>query len=189
LRVGIVGELSEVKNQADFLRAAAPLADEFGASVEFVIAGDEAARAGEYRARLEKLISELRLTRSVRLVRRCEDVAPIIASLDVLVSASRTESFGMVLAEAAACGVPAVAVSAPGCEEVVRDGETGVLTKSDPMALGDAVIGLLLDAERRVAMGRRARRLAERLFDVRLMIERTLAVYAAATARAGRAGR
>ena len=85
--------------------------------------------------------------------------------------------------------MPAVAVSAPGCEEIVRDGETGVLTKSDPMALGDAVIGLLLDAERRVAMGRRARRLAERLFDVRLMIERTLAVYAAATARAGRAGR
>jgi len=76
-----------------------------------------------------------------------------------------------------------VAVSAPGCEEVVRDGETGVLTKGDPMALGDAVIGLLLDAERRAVMSLRARQTAERLFDVRLMIERTLAVYAAATAR------
>src|SRR5207244_1678007 len=80
-------------------------------------------------------------------------------------------------------GLPAVAGGAPGGEEVVGDGETGVLTKGDPMALGDAVIGLLLDAERRAVMSLRARQTAERLFDVRLMIERTLAVYAAATAR------
>jgi len=57
------------------------------------------------------------------------------------------------------------------------------------MALADAVIGLLLDPERRAAMSRRARQIAECLFDVRLMIDRTLAVYAAATARAGRAVR
>src|SRR2546426_5291390 len=91
----------------------------------------------------------------------------------VFLFASETETQGLVLAEAAACGLPAVAVSAPGCEEVVRDGETGVLTKGDPMALGDAVIGLLLDAARRAVMSLRARQTAERLFDVRLMIERT----------------
>jgi glycosyltransferase involved in cell wall biosynthesis len=71
----------------------------------------------------------------------------------------------------------------------VRDGETGVLTKSDPMALGDAVIGLLLDPERRTALGLRARQVAEGRFDVRLMRERTLAVYAEAAARLGRAVR
>ena len=56
-------------------------------------------------------------------------------------------------------------------------GATGVLTKSSPTALADAAIGLLLDAERRRAMGVRARARAEREFDVRLQIERTLAVY------------
>jgi 1,2-diacylglycerol 3-alpha-glucosyltransferase len=108
---------------------------------------------------------------------------------DVFLFASETETQGLVLAEAAACGLPAVAVNAPGCDEVVRDGETGVLTKGDPMALGDAVIALLLDSERRATLGRRARQVAERLFDVRLMIGRTLAVYAEAAARLGRAVR
>jgi len=105
------------------------------------------------------------------------------------VFASETETQGLVLAEAAACGLPAVAVSAPGCDEVVRDGETGLLTKVDAAALGDAVIGLLLDTERRAAMAGRAREIAEQQFDVRLQIERTLAVYAEAIAAAGRSVR
>ena len=64
---------------------------------------------------------------------------------DLFLFASETETQGLVLAEAAACGLPAVAVNAPGCDEVVRDGETGILTKGDPAALAEAAIGLLLD--------------------------------------------
>jgi glycosyltransferase involved in cell wall biosynthesis len=99
---------------------------------------------------------------------------------DLFLFASETETQGLVLAEAAACGLPAVAVNAPGCDEVVRDGETGVLTKSDPPALAEGAIGLLLDDERRAAMAARARQVAEDAFDVRLQIDRTLAVYAQA---------
>jgi len=96
---------------------------------------------------------------------------------DVFLFASETETQGLVLAEAAACGLPAVAVDAPGCDEVVRDGETGLLTKGDPAALAEAAIGLLLDPERRRGMARRAREVAQRLFDVQLQIDRTMAVY------------
>jgi 1,2-diacylglycerol 3-alpha-glucosyltransferase len=102
---------------------------------------------------------------------------------DVFLFASQTETQGLVLAEAAACGVPAVAVTAPGSDEVVRDGETGLLTKGDPTALAEAAIGLLLDANRRRGMGERARAVAEQEFGVGLQIERTLAVYAEAAAR------
>jgi glycosyltransferase involved in cell wall biosynthesis len=117
------------------------------------------------------------------------ELPPYYRAADVFVFASETETQGLVLAEAAACGLPAVAVSAPGCDEVVRDGETGLLTKVDAAALGDAVIGLLLDTERRAAMAGRAREIAEQQFDVRLQIERTLAVYAEAIAAAGRSVR
>jgi 1,2-diacylglycerol 3-alpha-glucosyltransferase len=99
---------------------------------------------------------------------------------DIFLFASETETQGLVLAEAAACSLPAVAVTAPGCDEVVRDGDTGLLTKSDPADLADAATVLLVDAERRAVMGRRARTVAEEEFDVRLQIERTLDVYAAA---------
>lgn len=104
---------------------------------------------------------------------------------DLFLFASETETQGLVLAEAAACGLPVVAVAAPGCDEVVRDGESGLTTKHEPAALAEAAVGLLLDAERRAAMGRRARAVAERAFDVRLQIDRTLDVYAGAAARAG----
>ena len=90
------------------------------------------------------------------------------------------------LAEAAACGLPAVAVIAPGCDEVVHDGATGILTKSDPAALAEAAIGLLLDVERRAAMSVRARQVAVEQFDVTQQITRTLDVYAEALARAAR---
>jgi glycosyltransferase involved in cell wall biosynthesis len=104
---------------------------------------------------------------------------------DLFLFASETETQGLVLAEAAACGLPAVAVTAPGCDEVVRDGETGILTKGDPAALAEAAIGLLLDAERRRAMGARARQVAAQDFGVDLQIARTLDVYAEAQARTG----
>jgi glycosyltransferase involved in cell wall biosynthesis len=119
-------------------------------------------------------------------VRAHETLPTCYQAADLFLFASETETQGLVLAEAAACGLPAIAVDASGCDEVVRDGETGLLTKSDPTALGDAAIGLLLDADRRAAMAVRARDVAEREFDVRLQIDRTLDVYAEATARARR---
>jgi 1,2-diacylglycerol 3-alpha-glucosyltransferase len=141
--------------------------------------------------RLKRLAGTLAAQGRVRFlgVRPHGQLAPWYQAADVFLFASETETQGLVLAEAAACGLPAVAVSAPGCEEVVRDGETGVLTKGDPLALADAVIGLLVDPERRAAMGLRARQVAECRFDARLMIERTLAVYADAAARFGHAVR
>jgi len=102
---------------------------------------------------------------------------------DLFVFASETETQGLVLAEAAACGVPAVSVSGPGCDEVVRGGETGILAKPDSASLAEAAIGLLLDPERRARMAARARAVAEREFDVRLQIDRTLALYEDAAAR------
>ena len=115
---------------------------------------------------------------------RPHDTLPICyQAADLFVFASETETQGLVVAEAAACGLPAVAVAGPGCDEVVRDGETGVLTKGDPGGLAEAVIGVLLDAERRALMGTRAREVAEREFDMRLQVDRTLAVYEIARSR------
>jgi 1,2-diacylglycerol 3-alpha-glucosyltransferase len=135
--------------------------------------------------RLRRMAGALPVAERIRFLglRPHHSLAECYQAADVFLFASETETQGLVLAEAAACGLPAVAVDAPGCDEVVRDGDTGVLTKGDPAALAEAVIGLLLDPERRRAMARRAREVAERLFDVKLQIDRTMAVYADAVAR------
>jgi len=96
---------------------------------------------------------------------------------DVFLFASETETQGLVLAEAHACALPAVAVRGSGVDEVVTDGETGVLTKGQAGEIADAAIGLLLDGERRAAMGQAARRLAEQRFSATRQLEAMLGHY------------
>src|SRR4029450_6857177 len=90
-----------------------------------------------------------------------------------------TETQGLVLAEAHACGLAAVAVRASGVEEVVVDGETGLLTKPDARDLADAAIGLLLDPVRRAAMGAAGGLGAERHFSAAGQVDAMVARYAA----------
>jgi glycosyltransferase involved in cell wall biosynthesis len=101
----------------------------------------------------------------------------------LFVFASETETQGLVLAEAHACGLAAVAVRASGVDEVVRDGETGVLTKGDARDLAEAAIGLLLDSERREVMARAARRAAEEHFSATGQVETMVGHYERLLAR------
>src|SRR6266581_775683 len=99
------------------------------------------------------------------------ELPPYYQAADLFLFASETETQGLVLAEAHACGLPAVAVRASGVDEVVRDGETGLLTKAAPGELADAAIGLLLDRDRREAMGGAARVAAARDFSAARQVE------------------
>jgi glycosyltransferase involved in cell wall biosynthesis len=183
LRVGIVGELSEVKGQEEFVRAAAAVSGRFGGGgrVEFLVVGEDASRAGENRARIEGLVAELGLTERVRLLGRRDDVADVLASLDLLVSASRTEGFGLAMVEASACGVPVVATATEGAREVVADGLTGLIVPAgDVGALAAAVASLLEDEPRRLELGARARESARARFGLARMVEETERVYAEA---------
>ena len=106
-----------------------------------------------------------------------EELPPYYQAADLFLFASETETQGLVLAEAHACGLAAVAVRASGGEEVVSDGQTGVLTKPEARDLADAAIGLLLDGGRRLAMGRRARAVAERDFSAARQVEAMIGHY------------
>jgi glycosyltransferase involved in cell wall biosynthesis len=105
-----------------------------------------------------------------------DELPPFYQAADLFLFASETETQGLVLAEAHACGLPAVAVRASGVEEVMSDGETGVLTKPEAGELADAAIALLLDGDRRAAMAVAARRVAEREFSATAQVE-TLASH------------
>jgi|SRR5262245_39348896 len=104
---------------------------------------------------------------------------------DLFLFSSETETQGLVLAEAHGCGLPAVAVRASGVDEVVRDGETGLLTKADTREFADAAIGLLLDPDRRAAMGRAARHAAERHFQAAGQVDAMVAAYRRLLERSG----
>ena len=91
-----------------------------------------------------------------------DDVAIAMASADVLVFPSQTDTAGNVVLEAQACGLPVVVSDAGGPRENMRHGETGYVCRA-----GDAedfcrrIAALLRDPRRLAEIGGSARRFAE----------------------------
>ena len=82
------------------------------------------------------------------------DLARALASADLFLNPSITETFGNVTLEAMACALPVVAAAATGANSLVRDGETGTLAEpGDICALADAVAAYAADPALRVAHG------------------------------------
>ena len=82
------------------------------------------------------------------------DLARALASADLFLNPSITETFGNVTLEAMACALPVVAAAATGANSLVRDGETGTLAEpGDICALAGAVAAYAADPALRVAHG------------------------------------
>jgi glycosyltransferase involved in cell wall biosynthesis len=177
LLVGTIGELKELKGQEEFLRAAALLAPRFP-TADFIIAGEDFSRTGEERARIERLIAELGLQSRVYLTGWLDDVAPLLGALDLFVSASRSESFGLAIVEAMASGLGVVATATEGARETVEDGVSGLLVAvGDAEALAQQIARLLEDREARARLGERARQLARERFSLEHMVSATEQIY------------
>ncbi|MFQ5815499.1 MAG: glycosyltransferase family 4 protein, partial [Candidatus Hydrothermarchaeaceae archaeon] len=101
---------------------------------------------------------------------------------DVYVNASASETMGISMMEAMACGKPVVASPSPGANEIIVDGHNGYLAASNsPESLAQRV--LLLDEAEMERLGSNARRMAEERFDVRKMGRRLLEAYEYALGR------
>ena len=72
-----------------------------------------------------------------------DDLARAYATADAFLFASRTDTFGQVILEAQASGLPVVAVGEGGPASLIEDGETGLLAPPDADALADAVLSIV----------------------------------------------
>jgi len=177
LLVGTVGELKRQKGHEDFLRAAAIVARVKG-NAHFVIAGADATRKGEHRAYLERLTGELGLKNRVHFTGWLEEVAPLLNALDVYVSASHTESFGLTIVEAMAAGRAVVATATEGAREIIDKEKTGALVAvGDYQALAASVLRLLEDEDARTRLGALARTHARQRYGLDRMVDATEKVY------------
>jgi phosphatidylinositol alpha 1,6-mannosyltransferase len=86
------------------------------------------------------------------------ELAATYASADIFCFTSTADTFGQVLLEAAASGLPTVAAAAGGAPELVRNGATGILVPpADAGALARAIARLAADTGSRVELGAGAR--------------------------------
>jgi phosphatidylinositol alpha 1,6-mannosyltransferase len=82
------------------------------------------------------------------------ELAALYASADVFCFPSTTDTFGQVMLEAGASGVPVVAAAAGGALELVANGRTGLLVPpEEPRSLAEALLVLARDPVLRTRMG------------------------------------
>jgi glycosyltransferase involved in cell wall biosynthesis len=110
---------------------------------------------------------------------RREDMPQVLAQSNIVVlPTTYGEGVPKILLEATACGRAIVTTDAPGCREIVRHGENGLLVPPhDAEALANAIRALLCDPPLRAKMGARGRGIAEAEFSEQKVVAETLAVY------------
>ncbi|MDQ6805242.1 MAG: glycosyltransferase family 4 protein, partial [Actinomycetota bacterium] len=163
LRIVFVGQAVERKGLPILLRA-------FEALREHVLA--ELTVVGASHEEIAPMLLDDQGIRALGKARE-EEKRAALEYADVLCAPSLGgESFGMVLTEAFAAGVPVVASNIAGYRDVVRDGVDGLLVpRGDAQAVAEALRDLWLEPERRLEMGRAAAERAMRFAWPRVAAE------------------
>ncbi len=171
--IGTVGGLIAGKGIDVLLEAAVSVAEAVPDAV-FLIVGD-----GPLESELRELAQELHLFDKVHFIGRQEDVAPLYHTMDILVSATRSEGFGKVLIEAMAARKPVVATRVGGIPEIVIDQKTGVLVPVDsPTDMAQAIIALLRDKKKMKRFGEAGRKRVEQMFTWEISVAKVQELYA-----------
>lgn len=177
LVVGTVGELKPLKGHEAFLRTAAQVVASYP-QARFVVVGGDFSKGRETLSEITQLVEELNLMDHVRLLGHVDEVAPFLAAMDVFVSASQTESFGLAIVEALATSLPVVATETEGAREIIRAGYTGFLVPvGERAALVEAINKLLGDTDLRTRMGKSAYQDAVERFPLEKMVDSIERVY------------
>lgn len=176
--VACVAHLSPKKGQAFLLQAVALLRERFPLLV-CLLAGE-----GEMLEALQKQSSELEIADQVRLLGFRSDVMSVMQAADVVVLPSiAKEGLGLVLVEAALLEKPTIGSNAPGIDEAVQDGTTGLLVEpGNAEALAVQLARLLDDVVLRRQMGQAGRERALRMFSQESMVDGFEALYRELTA-------
>ena len=151
-RIGMIARMNDpAKNHRTFLRVAARLAAKFG-NLEFVLVGD-----GPLRAELESFAAQVGLNGRVRFLGDRHDIPAVLASLDITMLPSSSESLSNVILESMAAGVPVIATDVGGNPELLQEGKTGFLVPLDDNSFVWAAEQLLFNPKQRNECGQRAK--------------------------------
>ena len=175
MRVLLASRLLWDKGIREYIEAARLLKSD-NLPIEFLLAGNP--DPGNPGSVPSAQLAKWQESAEVTYLGHVDDMPALLAQVDVAVLPSYREGVPRSLLEAAACGLPIITTDVPGCREVVRNGENGLLIPPrDPAALAAAIRYLRDRPEERSRMGAEARRTVLQDFDQKIVFERTFAVY------------
>lgn len=128
---------------------------------KLILVGD-----GPDRSECERLCRQLDLCDHIKFLGKQEGLIKILASSDVFLIPSQSESFGLAALEAMACGLPVVSSSVGGLPELVKHNETGFIAEiGDIDRMAKYVIALLSNEKKYLLFSKNARQRAIDKFD------------------------
>lgn len=125
LKLLITGRLGEVKGQKDAIYAVYYLNKKYAMDAELFIAGSGGDKA--YNSELKKMTSNLKLENCVHFLGEIQDIYSLRKEMNAEIVCSRFEAFGRVTIEAMSCGLIVFGADATATNEIIRDGENGIL--------------------------------------------------------------
>jgi glycosyltransferase involved in cell wall biosynthesis len=177
--VAVIGQISPIKRQDLFVRAAARLRADGFDDVEFLIIGEAAAGDAGYKEQLESLTTDLGVQGIVRLLGFIPSFSDWFSGLDLVLVPSSNEGFSLVALEAMTAGLPVVASRSGGLSEILEDGVTGILVPPDDLeVMVEATAKLLADDVLRSRLGEAAKAEARERFDREAVVDRIERLYA-----------
>jgi glycosyltransferase involved in cell wall biosynthesis len=181
--MAIVSRLFSWKGHGELIRSLALVKKKI-ADFRLLVVGEDDPRAnpggGAYSSELKALTRDLGLENQVVFTGFRSDVADIMAACDVYTMPSFEEPFGMVYLEAMAMQKPIVALDNGGAKEIVRHGDTGLLSlPKDIEGLAANITTLIENRDLGLRMGKAGRRLLEEEFGPRRMAQQVEEIYRA----------
>jgi glycosyltransferase involved in cell wall biosynthesis len=167
-----VSYLRPIKSPEIIVQACGLLAQR-GVPVRLFVGGD-----GEMLEQLQRLSRSLGIADRIHWLGLVPDPLSLLQASDMFLLATVGEAFGLVLAEAMACGVPVVGSRAGAIPEVVEDQTTGLLvTPRSAVAMADAVEELARDEAKRERLGQAAIERVHAHFTLEKTVAETLKIY------------
>ena len=140
---------------------------------KFIIVGDGAAKKN-----LKKLTHKLDVYKDVfftGLIKK-EEIISLFQASDVFIFSSLTETQGIVVIEAMTSGLPVVAIKSNGIEDIIQNGENGILTENSVDEFSKSVIGIINDKDIRDKLSNQAQVYSKK-FSIELWVEKTIKLY------------
>ena len=172
VRLGMVARMNHrYKNHSGFLRIAQQIRQRIP-DAEFVLVGD-----GPLRQELEREAASLGHGASAIFLGDRQDMSAVLASLDVAVNTSDSESLSNVILEAMAAGLPVVAYDVGGNSELLTAERGALISAGNETGFADAVEKFLADSGLRQQLGANARQFAQENFSLDRVRQRYVELY------------
>ena len=169
--VGCIGRFDPQKDQSTLIEAFA--AAKLPPNSILVLAGDPTPGYAGYAEELGRKVTELGIASRVIFLPFTQHVSRLFPCFDIFVMPSRSETFGLVVIEAMASGIPVIATEAGGVPEIIENGRTGLLFQpGDKEALSGHLEQLAASQNLREQYSTQGRQTALERFDYKRQSEK-----------------